>query len=76
MNSNPSQASAILAHLQSGRPITPLDALQDYGCFRLGARIWELRKMGYDIDTQDYVLPNGKRIARYWLKTGQQKLAI
>jgi hypothetical protein len=64
-NTNPTQAALILAHLQQ-RPITPLEALDLYGCFRLGARIWELKQDGYDIVT-DTVEKNGKRFARYRL---------
>jgi len=44
-----SQKQLILEALESGREITPLDALRDYGCFRLGARIHELRGNGYEI---------------------------
>ena len=56
----------IRAHLESGRSITPLDALRDFGCFRLGARIEELRKAGMRIETE--MLPDpqtGKRYASY-----------
>lgn len=46
------QLRSIREHLESGRGITPLDALNLYGCFRLGARIWELRHTyGLDIKT-------------------------
>jgi hypothetical protein len=41
------QAQEILKALQCGRRLTPLDALNDFGCFRLGARIHELKGMGY-----------------------------
>lgn len=44
------QAEAILAHLESGRTITPLEALRDYGCFRLGARIYDLKQQGHQIE--------------------------
>lgn len=47
--SNRTQTEAILAHLKSGRTITPMDALNLYGCMRLGARIFDIRHMGYDI---------------------------
>jgi len=47
------QKEAILRHLQSGRAITPLEALELYGCFRLGARIWELRDEGYEIKSEN-----------------------
>lgn len=43
-NSNPSQAQKILAHMKSGRSITPIEALVKFGCYRLAARICELRK--------------------------------
>lgn len=43
------QNNAILDHLKSGRRITPLEALDLYGCLRLGARIYELRRAGHNI---------------------------
>ena len=43
-----SQNSVILHHLQSA-PITAMEAYEKYGCMRLGARILELRKHGYEI---------------------------
>ena len=46
------QKEAILRHLQSGKTITPLEALNLYGCFRLGARIWDLRNEGYVIRSE------------------------
>lgn len=45
------QTEMIRAHLESGREITPIDALQQYGCFRLAARINDLRKAGMQIET-------------------------
>ena len=45
-----SQNSQILRHLKAGKSITPLEALRRYGCFRLGARIWELKQSGHPID--------------------------
>lgn len=41
-----SQCRMILQHMASGKPITPLDALNLYGCFRLSARIFEIRDLG------------------------------
>ena len=60
-----SQANAILSHLKRG-PITPLDALDRYGCFRLAARIADLRGAGHPIKTE-WVERQGKRFARYRL---------
>lgn len=61
-----SQTARILAHLKSGRPLTPLEALRRFGSFRLGARICELREAGYRIRTR-LVKRNGKRVAEYRL---------
>lgn len=47
-----SQKELVLDHIK-GEPITPLDALQLYGCFRLAAVIHELRKDGWKIVTED-----------------------
>tara|TARA_Y100001938_G_C8009166_1_gene389027 strand:- start:432 stop:704 length:273 start_codon:yes stop_codon:yes gene_type:complete len=47
-----SKKSKVLAHLISGESITPLEALELYGSFRLGAIIFELRADGHKIDTE------------------------
>ncbi len=62
-----SQENDILYHLRNIGSLTPLDALQKYGCFRLGARILELRQEGYDIKTT-MIEYNGKRFANYSLE--------
>lgn len=62
-----SQCTLIEQHLRSGKTITPIEALDLYGCFRLGARIWDLKDQGLDIATE--IVNNGrKRYARYSLK--------
>lgn len=61
------QTEQIKQHLESGESITPLDALQTYGCFRLAARIDELRKAGLDIQTVKETR-NGKSFARYQVR--------
>ena len=66
-----SQCSRILAHLRV-KPITPLEALHYAGCFRLGARIYELRSLGYRIDSElvEVFDKRGekKRVAQYRLR--------
>lgn len=37
------QTEQILQHLESGKSINPQEALDMYGCFRLGARIWDIK---------------------------------
>jgi len=60
-----SHSAQILNHLRK-EPITALDALDKFGCFRLAARIQELRMRGHKIHTETAV-KNGKRYARYHL---------
>jgi len=43
------QSELILAALHRGRHLSPLDALNEFGSLRLGARIWDLKKLGYNI---------------------------
>lgn len=62
-----SQESAILGDLQAGLSITPLDALNRFGCFRLAAVIFNLRKQGYKIITGEGTSADGKRFARYYM---------
>lgn len=59
-----SQNKQILAHLEAGLSITPLEALKRYGCFRLGARIHDLRTKGHPIVTT-MVSDGRKRYATY-----------
>lgn len=66
------QRNQILAHLRE-KPITPLEALNLYGCFRLGARVFDLREAGYQIETDMVETEGGARVARYKL-VGQLEL--
>jgi hypothetical protein len=70
-NTNESQSQAILSHLKAGNAITPIDALNQFGCFRLGARIHELKSSGHRINTE-MISNNGKRFARYSLHSCPQ----
>lgn len=59
-----SQKELIREALIMGRFITPLDALQEFGCFRLGSRIHELRQEGMDIRK---MIDKKKHYAKYYL---------
>lgn len=61
------QEVQILAHLKSGRSITAIDALNEYRCFRLAARIKNLRDAGHNIITTRETVSDNKKIARYTL---------
>lgn len=60
-----SQNNQILNALKRGRKLTPIDALTEFGCFRLSARILELREQGFGIKSKLIKSSNGKRFAEY-----------
>lgn len=43
------QTDKILLYMQTEGEITPLDALREFNCMRLAARISDLRKAGHKI---------------------------
>ena len=53
-----SQKARILKHLQRYHKIDPLKAWTRYGVYRLAARISDLRKDGYDIETTSKFVKN------------------
>jgi len=67
-----SQCAQILERMLDGWPITAKLALAWFGCFRLAARIKDLRDDGHDIRTEMIQVPNsyGKtvRVARYSMR--------
>ena len=60
------QNEQILEHLKRS-PITPIEALKLFGCFRLSARILDLKLSGYDIISEPVEI-DGKHFARYRLQ--------
>lgn len=64
-----SQNQSILNHLQK-KSITPLDALTQYKCLRLAARINDLKEAGHQINRQ-MIYQGGKKFARYTLIKGK-----
>jgi len=66
-NRRPTQAGRILEYLRAGNRITALEALDAFGCFRLAARIHELRRDGWQINERTVETRGGKKVAEYWL---------
>jgi hypothetical protein len=65
METSMTQSEMILEYLSAGYKLTPLEALSLFGCLRLGARVWDLKKRGYNIVMQLVEMENGKRVAQY-----------
>ena len=59
------QCEAIAKHLKAGNSITALEALQQFGSLRLGARVYELKRGGMQI-VKRMVAVGEKRVARYY----------
>ena len=51
-NMGKSDKALVLEHLKAHGSITPMDAL-GFGCYRLAARVFDLRKDGHNIITDD-----------------------
>lgn len=78
MNNNPnpqsseSQCKKILTWLQQGNTLTSIEALNQFGCFRLASRINDLRQRGIDVSKRMIKNPdNGKRYAEYYINPEQ-----
>jgi hypothetical protein len=61
------QKDIILQHLQSGKALTPLQALSLCGCFRLSARIHDLRRDGHAISSKLVKINDSTTVAEYWI---------
>ena len=60
------QTNEIKAYLKMGYRITAIDALEKFGCFRLAARIKDLKDEGMEIDTVMVETVSGARVAQYY----------
>lgn len=62
------QNEKIKEYLENGHKLTPLEALDLFGCFRLASRVSDLKKQGVNIETE-IVTDNstGKRYAVYYV---------
>lgn len=71
------QTGDVLAHLIEHGSITSLEAFKKYGCTRLSARIYNYRKMGYEIETKRITVKNryenAASVAVYTLKATPEK---
>jgi len=67
------QKGLILSHLEKCGSITQWEATTKYHCIRLGARIYELRRLGHNIRTEregcvNQITGNHSEYAKYILE--------
>ena len=67
------QNQMTLDRLMDGRPLTPMEALNEYGCFRLAGRVYELKKMGWPIKCERKETESGKVVGFYSLDMDRTK---
>lgn len=60
------QCDKILRHLKAGRTITPLEAVNRFGCLALSQRIGDLKREGVKIQSKR-VKRGKKHVAQYRL---------
>lgn len=58
----------ILSHLQSGKTLTGLIALDLFKTISLAVYIHRLRNQGYDIKGEDIETESGKTITKYYIE--------
>lgn len=78
MTKTTTQSAKVLYHLENYGSLTAIEALELFACFRLAARINDLKEAGHDIQMEMKKMKNGKKIAVYSLpkiqKQGELKL--
>ena len=60
------QTDKILMYMQTEGEITPLDALREFNCMRLAARISDLRKAGHKIGRRSFQTASASIAERRW----------
>lgn len=72
------QTEIILNHLQKYNTITSWEAIGRYGITRISARIWDLRKAGWEISVKSKVIRNSfgnkVNVAEYTLEGRKDEL--
>lgn len=62
-----SQSKQVKHYLESGGKLTPIEALDKFGCFRLAAIVYNLKEEGLEVKTK--MIKNGqKTYAEYYLE--------
>lgn len=71
-STKPTQCDRIMQYMHQHGSITALDAMREFGCMRLAARINDLRKRGIEIESAPQVSINryGDKvsISRYYVE--------
>jgi len=68
------QATEIIEYIRDHGSITPKQAVEELGCYRLSARIYDIRSFGINVQKDMIEVKNRKgetcRVARYTIPGG------
>ena len=62
-----SQDDLVLDFLKRGGSLTPLEALEKFGCLRLSARAHTLKKRGFNVVSRMVEVSDSKHVSEYRL---------
>lgn len=57
----------IRRHLEAGKTLTAIEGLEKYKCFRLAARVYDLKHRGMNIEKHMVRGEDATKFARYYL---------
>lgn len=61
------QNAAVLAYMREFGSITAKEAVAALSCYRLSARIYDLKRAGHNVVAERVDSGNGGQFARYWV---------
>ena len=67
LETSQSQESKILDYMLRGHRITGMEALNLCGCWRLPARIADIKKRGFTVQSRTIETESRKRVKEYWI---------
>ena len=62
------QDDMVLDFLKRGGSLTPLEALEKFGCLRLSARAHTLKKRGFNVVSRMVEVSESKHVAQYTME--------
>ena len=69
MTERESQTRQLQQYMETGKPITGLEALTLFGCIRLAARVADLKQAGVPVmDEWEFKLDQNGKVVKKWKK--------
>lgn len=75
-SSKETQLYRIREHLVRGGTLTQIDAILKFGCFRLAARIYDIRRTGLDVHKIMIKTDQDRKFAKYYLSASSSPTGV